>query len=52
MEHIPLPDQRKKWRTARSGFSETDLAHATEKILYAVDKVARAARADSLDRRR
>jgi glutathione S-transferase len=39
MEHIPLPDQRKKWRTARSGFSEADLANATEKILYAVDKV-------------
>jgi glutathione S-transferase len=39
MERIPLPDQRKKWRTARSGFSEADLAHATEKILYAVDKV-------------
>jgi glutathione S-transferase len=38
MENIPLPDQRKKWRTARSGFSEADLAHATEKILYAVDK--------------
>ena len=39
MERIPLPDQRKKWRTARSGFSETDLANATEKIVYAVDKV-------------
>jgi len=39
MEHIPLPDQRRKWRAARSGFSEADLAHATEKILYAVDKV-------------
>jgi glutathione S-transferase len=39
MERIPLPDQRKKWRTARSGFSDADLAHATEKILYAVDKV-------------
>lgn len=39
MERIPLPDQRKKWRTARSGFSEADLANATEKILYAVDKV-------------
>ena len=25
--------------TARSGFSEADLAHATEKIVYAVDKV-------------
>ena len=39
MERIPLPDQRTKWRTARSGFSEADLKHATEKILYAVDKV-------------
>jgi glutathione S-transferase len=34
-----LPDQRTKWRTARSGFGEKDLAYATEKILYAVDKV-------------
>ncbi|MGA8705626.1 MAG: glutathione S-transferase family protein [Steroidobacteraceae bacterium] len=41
MERIPLPDQRKKWRTARSGFSESDLANATVKILYAVDKVER-----------
>jgi glutathione S-transferase len=39
MERIPLPDQRKKWKTARSGFSEADLANATEKIIYAVDKV-------------
>jgi glutathione S-transferase len=39
MERIPLPDQRTKWRTARSGFSEKDLAYATEKILYALDKV-------------
>jgi glutathione S-transferase len=39
MERIPLPDQRKKWKTARSGFSEADLAHATDKIIYAVDKV-------------
>lgn len=39
MARIPLPDQRKKWMTARSGFSETDLAHATQKIEYAVDKV-------------
>jgi glutathione S-transferase len=39
MERIPLPDQRIKWRTARSGFSEKDLAYATDKILYAVDKV-------------
>ena len=39
MERIPLPDQRKKWRTARSGFAEADLKNATEKIVYAVDKV-------------
>jgi glutathione S-transferase len=39
MARIPLPDQRKKWQTARSGFSEADLAHATEKIIFAVDKV-------------
>jgi len=39
MERIPLPDQRKKWRTARSGFSETDLAYATDKVVYAIDKV-------------
>jgi glutathione S-transferase len=39
MERIPLPDQRKKWQTARSGFSETDLANATAKIIYAIDKV-------------
>jgi len=39
MERIPLPDQRKKWRTARSGFSGADLKYATDKILYAVDKV-------------
>jgi glutathione S-transferase len=39
MERIPLPDQRKKWKAARSGFSEADLANATEKIVYAVDKV-------------
>ena len=39
LEHIPLPDQRKKWATARSGFSEADLANASEKIEYALDKV-------------
>lgn len=39
LENIPLPDQRKKWMTARSGFSETDLANATDKIVYAVEKV-------------
>jgi glutathione S-transferase len=39
MERIPLPDQRKKWMVARSGFSDEQLANATEKIEYAVDKV-------------
>jgi len=39
LEHIPLPDQRKKWATARSGFSEADLAHATDKIVYALQKI-------------
>lgn len=39
MENIPLPDQRKKWRDARSGFSEEKLAYATSKIEYGVDKV-------------
>jgi glutathione S-transferase len=39
MERIALPDQRKKWKTAHSGFSEADLAQATDKIIYAVDKV-------------
>jgi glutathione S-transferase len=39
MERIPLPDQRKKWSDARSGFSEELLANATAKILYAVEKV-------------
>jgi glutathione S-transferase len=39
MERIPLPDQRKKWMTARSGFSEKDLAYAVEKVVYAIDKV-------------
>jgi glutathione S-transferase len=39
LEHIPLPDQRKKWATARSGFSQADLDNATAKIEYAVDKV-------------
>jgi glutathione S-transferase len=36
---IPLYEQREKWRTARSGFSEGDLANATRKIEVAVDKV-------------
>jgi glutathione S-transferase len=39
MERIPLPDQRKKWQAARSGFSEADLANATDKITYAIDRV-------------
>jgi glutathione S-transferase len=38
LERIPLPDQRKKWQTARSGFSEADLANATDKIVYACAK--------------
>jgi glutathione S-transferase len=36
---IPLHEQREKWRTARSGFSESDLANATRKVQVAVDKV-------------
>jgi glutathione S-transferase len=39
MERIPLHEQREKWRTARSGFSEADLGNATRKIEVAVDKV-------------
>jgi glutathione S-transferase len=39
LENIPLYEQREKWRTARSGFSEADLANATRKIEVAVDKV-------------
>ncbi len=39
MESIPLPDQRKKWMTARSGFSEAELEHATGKIGYALEKI-------------
>lgn len=39
LERIPLYEQREKWRTARSGFSEADLANATRKIEVAVDKV-------------
>jgi len=38
VERIPLHEQREKWRTARSGFSEADLANATRKIEVAVDK--------------
>jgi glutathione S-transferase len=36
---IPIHEQREKWRTARSGFSEADLANATRKIEVAIDKV-------------
>ena len=39
VERIPLQEQRDKWRTARSGFSEADLANATRKVLVALDKV-------------
>ncbi|WP_404711059.1 glutathione S-transferase family protein [Sphingomonas sp. MMS24-J13] len=39
LANIPLHEQREKWRTARSGFSEADLANATRKIEVAVDKV-------------
>jgi glutathione S-transferase len=39
LERIPLHEQREKWRTARSGFSEADLANATRKIEVAIDKV-------------
>jgi glutathione S-transferase len=39
MARIPLYEQREKWRTARSGFSDADLATATRKIEVAVDKV-------------
>ena len=41
MRHVPLPDQKKKWETARSGFAQKDLDHATEKIGYALDRVER-----------
>jgi len=39
LERIPLYEQREKWKTARSGFSEADLANATRKIEVAVAKV-------------
>jgi glutathione S-transferase len=38
MARIPLYEQREKWRTARTGFGEADLANATRKIEVAVDK--------------
>ncbi len=39
VDRIPLHEQREKWRTARSGFSQADLDNATRKIELAVDKV-------------
>jgi glutathione S-transferase len=36
---IPLYEQREKWRNARSGFSDSDLANATRKIEVAIGKV-------------
>jgi glutathione S-transferase len=39
MSHVPLPDQRKKWMTARSGFEQKDLDYALEKIEYALNKI-------------
>lgn len=39
LSHVPLPDQRKKWRTARSGFDQKDLDNAMEKIEYALTKI-------------
>ncbi|HTV78348.1 MAG TPA: glutathione S-transferase family protein [Steroidobacteraceae bacterium] len=41
VSRIPLYEQREKWRTARSGFSESDLTNATRKIEVAIDKVER-----------
>ncbi len=41
MSHVPLPDQRKKWTTARSGFEQKDLDYASEKIEYALNKIDR-----------
>ena len=39
VERIPLHEQREKWRTARSGFGEADLANAKRKVSVALDKV-------------
>ncbi|MEY2943537.1 MAG: hypothetical protein RLY97_1551 [Pseudomonadota bacterium] len=39
LERIPLHEQREKWKTARSGFSESDLENATRKIEVALIKV-------------
>jgi len=39
VDRIPLHEQREKWRTARSGFSEADLANARRKVSVALEKV-------------
>jgi len=39
LERIPLHEQREKWKTARSGFSQADLDNAERKITVAVQKV-------------
>jgi glutathione S-transferase len=39
VERIPLHEQREKWKTARSGFNEADLANAKRKVAVALDKV-------------
>ncbi len=39
VNRIPLHEQREKWKTARSGFSENDLDNATRKITVALQKV-------------
>jgi glutathione S-transferase len=38
MARVPLPAQREKWKKARAGFSDAELAHATRKIEAAVAK--------------
>jgi len=37
MARIPLLEQREKWRTARRGFPEAELANATRKVILAAD---------------
>jgi len=39
VNRIPLYEQREKWKTARSGFSDNDLDNATRKITVALQKV-------------
>ena len=39
VNRIPLHEQREKWKTARSGFSQDDLDNATRKITVALQKV-------------